>query len=119
MLQIVPYRSRCPFRVYMKSKSTKYGLKVWVLADTEIGGKSERGQDKRVVLDLISDLGFGYGIATDIFFTTLELAEELLNRKLTLTGTFGKTKTFFPLEFMPSKSRPVFSSRFGSGAKLL
>lgn len=31
--QLVPYRGKAPFRVYMKSKPDKYGLKIWALAD--------------------------------------------------------------------------------------
>ena len=27
--QLVPFRSRCPFRQYMKSKPAKYGIKMW------------------------------------------------------------------------------------------
>lgn len=31
--QLVPFRGKAPFRVYMKSKPDKYGLKIWALAD--------------------------------------------------------------------------------------
>ncbi|XP_031343697.1 piggyBac transposable element-derived protein 3-like [Photinus pyralis] len=123
--QLVPFRGRCPFRVYMKSKPAKYGIKVWVLADAETpycknlqiylgkkGNVPERDQGKRVVLDLVSCLGSGYGITTDNFFTSLELAENLLDRNLTLCGTLRRTKTFLPTEFLPSRKQPVYSSIF-------
>ena len=29
--QLVPFRGRCPFCVYMKSKPDKYGIKIWVV----------------------------------------------------------------------------------------
>lgn len=32
--QLVPFRGRCPFRVYMKSKPDKYGIKIWTLCDS-------------------------------------------------------------------------------------
>lgn len=32
--QLVPFRGRCPFRVYMKSKPDKYGIKIWALCDS-------------------------------------------------------------------------------------
>lgn len=32
--QLVPFRGRCPFRVYIKSKPDKYGVKVWALCDS-------------------------------------------------------------------------------------
>jgi len=31
--QLVPFRGRCSFTQYMKSKPAKYGLKLWVLCD--------------------------------------------------------------------------------------
>ena len=31
--QLVLFRGRCPFRVYIPSKPGKYGPKIWVLAD--------------------------------------------------------------------------------------
>jgi hypothetical protein len=32
-VQLVPFRGRAPFPVYMKSKPDKYGLKIWALTD--------------------------------------------------------------------------------------
>jgi hypothetical protein len=34
--ELVPFRGRAPFRVYMKSKPAKYSLKVWALADCDL-----------------------------------------------------------------------------------
>jgi hypothetical protein len=34
--ELVPFRGRAPFRVYMKSKPAKYDLKVWALADCDL-----------------------------------------------------------------------------------
>jgi len=31
--QLVPFRGKAPFRVYMKSKPDKYGIKIWALVD--------------------------------------------------------------------------------------
>lgn len=31
--QLVPFRGKAPFRVYMNNKPDKYGLKIWALAD--------------------------------------------------------------------------------------
>lgn len=33
--QLVPYRGKAPFRVYMKSKPAKYGIKIWTVADCD------------------------------------------------------------------------------------
>lgn len=64
--QLVPFRGKCPFKVYMKSKPAKYGIKIWTLCDTEhvyvknfqiytgkVGNVPEKDQGKRVVLDLV------------------------------------------------------------------
>ncbi|XP_031331299.1 piggyBac transposable element-derived protein 4-like [Photinus pyralis] len=123
--QLVPFRGRAPFRVYMKSKPAKYGIKIWALADCEFnytvnmqvylgkqGNKPEKKQGKRVVLELTDHLQQGYGITTDNFFTSLELANKLLMKKLTLCGTLRKNKAFIPRELLPSASKKEYSSMF-------
>jgi hypothetical protein len=120
--QLFPFRGYAPFRVYMKSKPEKYGIKIWILADSTTSycknlqvylgkkdGKPEREQGKRVVLDLVSILGPGYRVTTDNFFTSLVLAEELIERNLDSCGTLQKNKIFTPPEFLPSLQCPLFS----------
>jgi len=65
--QLVPFRGRCSFRQYMKSKLAKYGLKLWVLCDASTsyalnlqvytgrvpGEPAERNQGERVVHDMV------------------------------------------------------------------
>ena len=41
----------------------------------------EKKQGQRVVLELAKDLGHGYGVTCDNFFTLLELAKELTKQK--------------------------------------
>ncbi|XP_031332326.1 piggyBac transposable element-derived protein 4-like [Photinus pyralis] len=123
--QLVPFRGKAPFRVYMKNKPAKYGIKIWALADCgsnytvnmqvylgKINNKPEKNQGQRVVLDLVEHLGTGYGITTDNFFTSLKLADKLWEKKLTLCGTLRKNKTFIPRELLPSPMKPVLSSMF-------
>lgn len=33
--QLSPFRGKCPFRMYIKSKPAKYGIKLWILCDNE------------------------------------------------------------------------------------
>lgn len=119
----VPTRNRCPFRVYIKSKPHRYGIKLWVLADNSNGychnlqvytgkrGKiAEKEQGRRVVNDLTEYLGSGYGVTTDNFFTSVELADDLLSRNLTFCGTVRKNKAFIPSNFLPNRSRAQYSS---------
>lgn len=123
--QLVAFRGKCPFRVYMKSKPAKYGIKIWALVDNDStyalnlqvytgkeGNKSEKDQGKRVVLDLVEGLEGGYGITTDNFFTSIPLANELLEKKLSLCGTMRKNKQDIPPVLLPHPSRAEKSSVF-------
>lgn len=124
--QLVSFRGRCSFRVYMKSKPDKYGIKIWAAADSENAytlkmqpylGKTnnipEKNQGMRVVLDLVGTLGSGYGITTDNFFTSLPLADKLLEKGMTICGTLRKNKPYIPNELLPKSYKPTFSSMFG------
>nr|XP_022906043.1 uncharacterized protein LOC111417873 [Onthophagus taurus] len=110
-------------RVYMKSKPDKYGLKIWALADCssaytanmqpylgKVGNKPEKGQGQRVVMDLVNHLSSGYGITTDNFLTSIELANKLLDKNLTLCGTLRKNKPYIPKELLPARYKKDFSS---------
>lgn len=98
---LVKFRGRAPFRVFMKTKPGKYGLKVWIAVDTKSsyitgfqlyegkpqGGQTERNLGQRVVMDLTYlYYNTGRGITTDNFFTSLSLARTLLQNGLTLLG---------------------------------
>lgn len=123
--QLVGFRGKCPFRVYMKSKPAKYGIKIWAMVDCEItyawnlqiysgkeGNMPEKQQGKRVVLDLVQGIQRGCGITTDNFFTSVPLAKELYERGLTLCGTVRKNKTDIPAALLPNRSRVEKSSLF-------
>lgn len=107
--QLLSFRGRAPFRVYMKSKPDKYGLKSWALCDSTnaythnlqvyLGKQNsivEKNQGERVVLDMVRHLSQDYGITTDNFFTSKSLADKLLAKNLTLCGTVRNNKTFIP-----------------------
>ncbi|KRZ11060.1 PiggyBac transposable element-derived protein 4 [Trichinella zimbabwensis] len=122
---LMSFRGRCPFRVYMKSKPDRFGVKMWMLCDVRTGyiwcvqiytgkicQKLEREQRKQVVLDLASDLGPGCGITTDNFFTSLDLARALLAQKKTLLGTIRQRCKEVPKELWPNKTRAEYSTLF-------
>lgn len=54
----------------------------------------------------------GREIVCDNFFTSMELAEELKDKDLSLTGTMRKSRMELPKEFLPCKSRPVNSAMY-------
>ncbi|XP_055354003.1 piggyBac transposable element-derived protein 4-like [Paramacrobiotus metropolitanus] len=127
--QLYPFRGRCSFKQFMKSKPAKYGLKFWAFADADTSyvlniqlytGKApgqlpERNQGRRVVLDLTDYLRStsGINITCDNFFTDIELGRELLKRNMTMVGTIRKNKGEIPDDFLPSRNRALYSTLFG------
>lgn len=125
--QLVTFRGRCPFKMYIPSKPGKYGIKLWALCDANsyycvnlqpyigrVGNVPERGQGQRVVLELTDMLtGSGRHIYMDNFFSSLELAKSLLGRRITMTGTMRKNKPELPNQLMAHPSRAEHSSIFG------
>ncbi|XP_060792618.1 piggyBac transposable element-derived protein 4-like [Neoarius graeffei] len=123
--QLMPFRGRCPFRQYIPSKPAKYGIKIWVACDAassyawnlqvytgkHTGGTPEKNQGMRVVLDMAQGLS-GHNITCDNFFTSHQLGQELLKRKLTMLGTVRKNKTELPPQLLKTEERPVQSSKF-------
>ncbi|XP_022609640.1 piggyBac transposable element-derived protein 4-like, partial [Seriola dumerili] len=123
--QLVPFRGRCPFRQYMPSKPAKYGIKSWVACDAKssyawkmqvytgkpTSGCPEKNQGMRVVLDVTEGLR-GHNVTCDNFFTSYELGQQLLKRKITMVGTVRKNKPELPPALLASKEREVFSSKF-------
>lgn len=123
------FRGRCSFRRYIPSKPAKYGIKMYAMVDNisyftsnmEIyAGKQPDGpfsidnSTKNVVHRLIQPIrNTGRIVTIDNWFTSVPLADELLNQKLTLLCTLRKNKTQVPPEFKITKNRPIFSSYFG------
>ncbi|XP_047141337.1 piggyBac transposable element-derived protein 4-like [Hydra vulgaris] len=102
--QLVTFRGRCPFKMFIPTKPGKYGMKIWILCDAEtsycinlqpyigrVNGVRDVGQGTRVVLELTDHLnGSGRHITADNFFTNIHLPRALLGRKMTYTGTIKK-----------------------------
>ena len=123
--QLVGFRERCPFRVYMKSKPDRYGIKIWANCEnpsgyvrnsqvytSQISSAPEKKQGKCVALDLVKDLGQRNGVTCDNFFTSLELAQELAKQNKTLIGTIRQIRKEVPGIMLPSKSRKLNSGLF-------
>ncbi|CAB4057640.1 unnamed protein product [Lepeophtheirus salmonis] len=114
--QLVPLRGRCPFRQYMPSKPARYGLQFWVVCDAKssyawkiqlhIGklahGHPEKNQGMCIVLDLTEGLR-GHNVTCDNFFTSYQLGQQLLKRKITMVGTVRKNKHELPTVMLASK----------------
>ena len=67
-----------------------------------------------IVHELCSPLQHsGRNVAADNFFTSVQLAESLLNKNLTLVGTLRQNKPDIPPIMKASKSRERYSTKFG------
>lgn len=107
--QLVPFKGRCSFRQYIPKKPAKYGIKVWAACDVKTsyawrlqvytgraaGEPAEVNQGMRVVLQMTEGLQ-GHVVTCDNFFTSFELAEELLKSKIALVGTIRQNKPEIP-----------------------
>jgi Transposase IS4 len=125
--QLFPYRGRTRFTQYLPSKPAKYGIKIFWACDALNAyplkgiiytGKSQDGVrqqnvGERMVLELVSLYkGSGRNITTDNFFTSLNLAENLLANNITLVGTVRKNKRFLPINMLPNKTRSILTTNF-------
>jgi hypothetical protein len=76
-----------------------------------------RGLASDVVCTLVQPISGqdrgGRNVTTDNFFTSVELANQLKNKKLTLVGTMKQNKREIPQEFKPASQRDENSSIFG------
>ncbi|KAK9695310.1 Transposase IS4 [Popillia japonica] len=112
---MVPFRGRLKFRQYVKGKRHKFGIKLFKLCLP--GGftyhvKIYCGSDKidgmsvatKVVLELMGDcLGKGATLFTDNWYTSVELAENLLARNTHLVGTLRRNRKGLPVEVVSAK----------------
>ncbi|KAJ4942402.1 hypothetical protein JOQ06_012268 [Pogonophryne albipinna] len=126
--QLVPFRGRTMFLQYMPSKPAKYGIKIFWVCDARTpyaidgivytgrqpGEEVQKNLGENTVRQLCS--GFrhtGRNITTDNFFTSVPLAEHLLEKGLTIVGTMRQNKPDIPPVMKASKSREVHSTEFG------
>jgi hypothetical protein len=125
--RLATFRGKCPFKMYIKSKPGRYGIKIWICADSKtayilnslvytgmISNQREINQGQRVVLDMVRPyFGSRRGVITYNFFTSIPLAQELFNQRLTITGTVRTNKRAVLKEFLPHTSRSENTSLFG------
>ena len=117
--RMVKSRHRSGFRQFMKDKPTKWGIKLWVLADSANGytvdfniyiGRaagqtiSEHGLGYDVVMRLMAPyFGKGYHLFVDNFYSTLTLFKHLYDQGVVATGTILESRRSFPPALKNSK----------------
>ena len=112
---MIAFKGRLAFRQYMPAKPVKYGIKVWMAADSSNGfvvnhhvylGKEndrvrENGLGYEVVMDLISPFyNQNYHVYFDNFFASPKLMEDLLNE-----GTYACSTVRIDRKGLPPCSR--------------
>ncbi|MCG8074811.1 MAG: hypothetical protein JAY75_01030 [Candidatus Thiodiazotropha taylori] len=111
---MVKFRGRLSFRQYLPAKPTKYGIKVWMRADPtngytnefqvytgREGNNREVGLATRVVLDLTRRIwGHFHIVNTDNYFTSPELAHQLLRHDTYLRGTVRNNRKGYPSQLL-------------------
>jgi len=113
--RMVRNKGRYSFRQYIRDKPTKWGMKLWVLADSKTGytynfdvylGKTEErssnGLAYNVVMNLVSFLvtqgSLGYRLFVDNFYSSVHLFLDLLKKGILACGTIICNRKGFPVE---------------------
>ena len=101
---MIPFKGRVGFKQYMKDKPTKWGIKVFVLADATNGyvkafqvytgrtveGRSDVGLCTKVVLDLLSEYrNSGLTVYMDSYYSSPQLCMTRTSMLLALLGLAG------------------------------
>ena len=108
--RMVKNKGRYSFRQYIRDKPTKWGMKLWVLADSKSGytynfdvylGKennlSSFGLAYTVVMNLVTSLvNQGYHLFFDNFYTGIQLMKDLVARGIRACGTVLVNRKGFP-----------------------
>ena len=117
--RMVKSRHRSGIRQYIKDKPTRWGIKLWVLADSSNGytvdfnvyiGKaagrvvSEQGLGYDVVMRLMQPfLHQGYRLFVDNFYTSVHLVKQLFEQGVPATGTISENRRGFPANLKNGK----------------
>ncbi|XP_064094353.1 piggyBac transposable element-derived protein 4-like [Macrobrachium nipponense] len=126
--QLLAFRGKCPFRMYIPNKPAKYGIKIVMVNDVQskyllkaIPYLGKAGTTTRHGLTLghmfTKDLTSRYqntnrNVTTDNWFTSVPLIQDLLTNGLTLVGTVRANKPEIPPVMREKKDRRPGSSAF-------
>lgn len=126
--QLLAFRGRCKFRMYIPNKPSKYGIKIVMICDTGSKyminampylGKGTTPRNIPQAQFFVKELtqcayGSHRNITMDNWFTSVPLATQLLGPliNMTLVGTLRRDKPEIPPEMKEPGDRPIGSSMF-------
>ncbi len=127
--QLLAFRGRCLFRMYIPNKPAKYGIKLVLICDNEskylLGGIPYLGRGGTNLAEstnlghyFVKELTRPYhnshrNVTTDNWFTSVPLASDLLNNcGLTLVGTIKGVKKEIPTQMKITDNRAPGSTAF-------
>lgn len=126
--QLLAFRGRCKFRMYIPNKPAKYGLKLIMLCDSGTKymidcspylGKGSNTEGIPLGEFFVKELtrtihGTHRNVSMDNWFTSVPLAKQLLQQpyKLSIVGTLRANKREIPEEIKNNRSRNVKTSTF-------
>ena len=119
-------RCRLSFLQYMPKKPTRFGIKVWVIAEAKTGyvldfsvytgatdDKKTTNLGQKVVLKLMEQYrGKGHCLFIDNFYTSPSLLLALLDQGTYCTGTVRIIRKGFPKQLIPDKTYPTGTFRY-------
>nr|CAI5836450.1 unnamed protein product [Callosobruchus analis] len=111
--QLMGFRGKCPFRIYMSSKSDKYGINKTIITSYMVNaipycGKVDT-QNEPVPSYYVRKLsepirGTNQNITVDNWFSSISLFNDMLKyHKLIMVGTLRKNKREIPPTFLTNK----------------
>ncbi|XP_062620039.1 piggyBac transposable element-derived protein 4-like [Saccostrea cucullata] len=113
---MIKFKGRLAFRQYLPAKPIEWGVKIWIMAESDTGymhnfqiykGKennTEKGLVHRVVMDLCRQMfGTNLNVYMDNFYTSPQLLLDLHVRGILACGTVRSNRKGLPKELLPAR----------------
>ncbi|KAJ4451739.1 hypothetical protein ANN_03210 [Periplaneta americana] len=131
--QLLAFRGKCPFRMYIPNKPAKYDIKTVMCCDEKTGymltaipytGKTMNTNGKPLAEFFVEELskpihGTNRNITVDNWFSSIPLFKAMAQRKLTMVGTLRKNKQKIPKEMIDIRGRNENTSMFAFDNELV